>query len=114
MSVLVRRGNGELLIPDEKMAEYLSMGYSVIDSNGKVLVEAEPSTIPQYKALVASLRKQVRDLKAQVAVLEEQNTALKTRNSASKAADGQQPTNSTPEKETAQNAEKPAKNAKQK
>ena len=114
MSVLVRRGNGELLIPDEKMAEYLSMGYSVIDSNGKVLVEAEPSTIPQYKTLVADLRNQVRDLKAQVAVLEEQNTALKTRNSASNTADGQQPTNSTPEKETAQNAEKPAKHAKQK
>ena len=114
MSVLVRRGNGELLIPDEKMAEYLSMGYSVIDSNGKVLVEAEPTTAPQYKELVATLRRQVKDLQTQVAVLEEQNTALKTRNSASKAADGQQPTNSTPEKETAQNAEKPAKNAKQK
>lgn len=114
MSVLVRRGNGELLIPDEKMAEYLSMGYSVIDSNGKVLVEAEPTTVPQYKELVATLRRQVKDLQTQVAVLEEQNTALKTRNSASKAADGQQPTNSTPEKETAQNAEKPAKNAKQK
>ena len=114
MSVLVRRGNGERLIPDEKVTEFLQMGYSVIDSKGKVIVEAEPSTIPQYKTLVADLRNQVRDLKAQVAVLEEQNTALKTRDNASKAAGGQQPTNSTPEKETAQNAEKPAKNAKQK
>lgn len=114
MSVLVRRGNGELLIPDEKMAEYLSMGYSVIDSNGKVLVEAEPSTIPQYKALVASLRKQVADLSAQAQALEEQITALKTRDSADKAADTVQPTNSTPEAGGAQNAEKPAKNAKQK
>lgn len=114
MSVLVRRGNGERLIPDEKVAEFLQMGYSVIDSKGKVIVEAEPSTIPQYKTLVADLRNQVRALKAQVAVLEEQNTALKTRDNASKAADGQQPTNSTPEAEGPQNAEKPAKNASRK
>lgn len=108
------KGNAEHLVPDEKVTEFLKMGYSVIDSDGKVLVEAEPSTIPQYKALVASLRNQVKALEEKVAALEEQNTALKTRDNASKAADGQQPTNSTPEAEGPQNAEKPAKNASRK
>ena len=114
MSVLVRRGNGELLIPDEKMAEYLSMGYSVIDSNGKVLVQAEPTTVPQYKELVATLRRQVKDLQTQVNALTAKLDALKTSDSVRKPDDWQQPTNSTPEKETAQNAKKPAKNASQK
>lgn len=76
MSVLVRKGNGERLIPDEKMTEFLEMGYSVINSKGEVIVEAVPSTVPQYKALVNRLQKENESLKDQIATLEKEKAAL--------------------------------------
>lgn len=53
MSVRVRRANGERIIPDEKVAEYLEMGYSVLDAKDNVVKRPEPKTIPELKAALA-------------------------------------------------------------
>ncbi|MBR3741033.1 MAG: hypothetical protein IKO94_01190 [Selenomonadaceae bacterium] len=65
MDVLVRRGNGERLVPQEKVAEFLALGYSVIDSAGKVLVEAEPMNLAECKKMLAEVKKERDSLKDQ-------------------------------------------------
>lgn len=114
MATLMKRGNGERLVPDEKVAEFLEMGYSVIDSHGKVLVQAEPSTVPQFKALVNDLKRQIVSLNAKVQVLEAENSVLKASNSLCNPDEGEKPSNPASEENAAQNAEKPAKTARQK
>ena len=77
MATRMIRGNGERLVPDEKVTEFLKLGYSVIDDQGNVTVEAEPSTIPQYKALVEKLRKENEALKLEKAEAEKELAALR-------------------------------------
>lgn len=77
MATRMIRGNGERLVPDEKVTEFLKMGYSVIDDQGNVTVEAEPSTIPQYKALVEKLRKENEALKLEKAEAEKELADLR-------------------------------------
>ena len=66
MSVRVRRANGERIIPDEKVAEYLEMGYSVLDAKGNVVKRPEPKTIPELKAALAEKDKLIAELSASV------------------------------------------------
>lgn len=68
MPTLMKKANGERYVPDEKVAEYLALGYSVIDSTGKVLQEPEPTTIEQF-------RKERRKLTDQIARLQDDNAA---------------------------------------
>ena len=66
MSVRVRRANGERIVPDEKVAEYLEMGYSVLDDQGNVVKRPEPKTIPEFKAVIAEKDKLISELSAAV------------------------------------------------
>ena len=66
MSVRVRRANGERIIPDEKVAEYLEMGYSVLDAKGNVVKRPEPKTIPELKAALVEKDKLIAELSASV------------------------------------------------
>lgn len=74
MSVRVRRANGERVIPDEKVTEYLEMGYSVIDDLGNVVRRPKPKITDEIKAMLAEkdkaidcLLKEIDTLKAMLA-----------------------------------------------
>jgi multidrug resistance efflux pump len=68
---LVIRGNSERNIPDEKLQEYLEMGYSEIDSKGNVLQEGK-STDP------SKLESFLKEAKSKLAAVESENTSLKS------------------------------------
>lgn len=55
--VRMRKANGERLVPPEKVAEYLELGYSVIDSEGHVIKRPDPKTPAEFKAAVAEMKK---------------------------------------------------------
>lgn len=87
MSVLMKKGNGERQVPEEKVAEFLALGYSVIDSEGKVLVEAEPTNLAEYKAALTKARKERDEYKA---ALDEALARAETAEKALEATKGQE------------------------
>lgn len=58
MSTRVIRGNGERIVPDEKVAEYLAMGYSVIDAQGNVVRSPETNNPADLKKQIEILTKE--------------------------------------------------------
>lgn len=89
-TVLMKRANGECMVPEEKVTEFLAMGYSVIDLEGHVLVEAEPSTLPECKLKIKKLNAEIEALKAENELLKnEQIGLLKEREELLAAQDGQ-------------------------
>lgn len=75
MPTLMKKANGERYVPDEKVAEYLALGYSVIDSTGKVLQEPEPTTIEQFRKERHKLTNEITRLQAANLALEAENAA---------------------------------------
>lgn len=84
MSVRVRKANGERVVPEEKVAEYLEMGYSVIDSKGNIIKRPDPKTSAEFKAVLAEKEKLFNEatfrfdeeVKRLNTVIEEYRTAL--------------------------------------
>ena len=66
----VKRANVELRVPEDRVKEYLEMGYSLIDSTGKIIQRCEPQTLEDYKLYA-------RELEAQLAELQEAAKAKK-------------------------------------
>ena len=53
---IVMKKNKQLKIPDEKLEEFLEMGYSRIDENGEVIIAGKATTLAGYKAENAKLK----------------------------------------------------------
>ena len=64
---IVMKKNKQLKIPDEKLEEFLEMGYSRIDENGEVIIAGKATTLAGYKA-------ENNSLKAENAKLKENNS----------------------------------------
>ena len=72
MSVRMCKANCERLVPKEKVAEYLEMGYSALDDKGNVVKRPVANTVPGLKARVA-------ELEAENAACKAHNEMLKAR-----------------------------------
>lgn len=87
---LVRLKNSELSVPDDKVAEYLEMGYAEIDANGnevkkpvvktvaemeKRAIEAE-AKVEELSAIVECLEKQIEEADAKIAELTAERDGL--------------------------------------
>lgn len=59
---IVKRANVELRVPEERVKEYLEMGYSVIDSDGNVIQRCQPQTLEDYKRYARELEEQIAEL----------------------------------------------------
>ncbi len=94
---LVVKGNTEFTIPEEKVKEYLEMGYSQIDYKGKVIQNGNPKTPDDYNHLVSELKAKVDMLTAANFALTEENKKLKAE---AKASAGKK-TEKKPRKKTA-------------
>lgn len=115
MSVRVRRANGERIIPDEKVAEYLEMGYSVLDAKGNVVKRPEPKTIPELKAVIAEKDKIIAELTAENEKLKAdlaEKDAATTCNTHVNGGEQDTPTISTSEEKNGANAPSEKKKAK--
>lgn len=73
--IKVVKGNVEYRIPEHKKKEYLDMGYSVLDAQGKVAIQGRPVTMADYKQRVAELEALVKEQDEQLALLAADNSA---------------------------------------
>lgn len=85
MSVLVKKGNNERVIAEEKLPEFLKMGYSHIDKTGKVIKKGEAQTAGDLRAAYAEATKEVTALTKQVEELNEKLDAANKENDELKA-----------------------------
>lgn len=60
---IVMKKNKQLQISDEKLEEFLAMGYSRIDENGEVITAGKATTLAGYEAENNSLKAENAQLK---------------------------------------------------
>lgn len=65
MSYNAVRGNRELTIPEEKAEEYSQMGYAVLDSSGKKVINAAVVSVAEADEKIKSLELEVEVLRAE-------------------------------------------------
>lgn len=72
----VVKKNKQLQVSEEKLDEFLALGYNQIDENGKVVKSGKPTTLPAYqeenrrlKAENTKLNKEVDKLKKEISEL---------------------------------------------
>lgn len=78
---IVMKKNKQLKIPDEKLEEFLEMGYSRIDENGEVIIAGKATTLAGYKAENNFLKAENVELKKEIENLKAENAKLKENNS---------------------------------
>ncbi|WP_195245025.1 hypothetical protein [Clostridium celatum] len=69
---IVMKKNKQLQVPDEKLEEFLALGYNEIDSEGKIVSVGKATTLAAYeaennmlKAENAQLKEEIEKLKAE-------------------------------------------------
>ena len=75
---IVMKKNKQLKIPDEKLEEFLAMGYSRID---EVITAGKATTLAGYEAENNSLKAENAELKKEIENLKAENAKLKENNS---------------------------------
>lgn len=79
---IVMKKNKQLQVPDEKLEEFLALGYNEIDSEGKVVSVGKATTLAAYEAENNSLKAENAELKKEIENLKAENSQLKENNSA--------------------------------
>ena len=74
---LVKRANCERIVPDEKVNEFLALGYSLIDKDGTVLKKGKAQSKEDLLVAYKDAQAENADLKAENVKLKEENDSLK-------------------------------------
>lgn len=77
---LVKRANCERCVPDEKIKEYLELGYSLIDKSGNVLERGKAQSKEDLLVAFNEATAEVERLKAENASLKAEYDAFKAEN----------------------------------
>ncbi|EKY23890.1 hypothetical protein [Clostridium celatum] len=64
MAIVIKK-NKELIVADEKLQEFIDMGYTQIDEKGKVIKAGKVNTIAAYQAENTQLKEEIDKLKAE-------------------------------------------------
>lgn len=64
MKIVIKK-NKELIVADEKLQEFIDMGYTQIDEKGKVIKAGKVNTIAAYQAENTQLKEEIEKLKAE-------------------------------------------------
>lgn len=64
MAIVIKK-NKELIVADEKLQEFIDMGYTQIDEKGKVIKAGKVNTIAAYQAENSQLKEEIEKLKAE-------------------------------------------------
>lgn len=71
MAIVIKK-NKELIVADEKLQEFIDMGYTQIDEKGKVIKAGKVNTIAAYQAENTQLKEEIEKLKAENAKLKKE------------------------------------------
>ena len=63
---IVMKKNKQLQVPDEKLEEFLALGYNEIDSEGKVVSVGKATTLAAYEAETNMLKAENAQLKEEI------------------------------------------------
>ena len=64
MAIVIKK-NKELIVADEKLQEFIDMGYTQIDEKGNVIKAGKVNTIAAYQAENTQLKEVIEKLKAE-------------------------------------------------
>ena len=64
MAIVIKK-NKELIVADEKLQEFIDIGYNQIDEKGKVIKAGKVNTIAAYQAENTQLKEEIEKLKAE-------------------------------------------------
>ena len=64
MDIVIKK-NKEIIVVDEKLQEFIDMGYTQIDEKGKVIKAGKVNTIAAYQAENTQLKEEIEKLKAE-------------------------------------------------
>ena len=64
MAIVIKK-NKELIVADEKLQEFIDMGYTQIDEKGTVIKAGKVNTIAAYQAENTQLKEEIEKLKAE-------------------------------------------------
>ena len=64
MAIVIKK-NKELIVTDEKLQEFIDMGYTQIDEKGKVIKAGKVNTIAAYQAENTQLKEEIEKLKTE-------------------------------------------------
>jgi len=82
--LVVQQGNKQLKVPDEAKEVYLSMGYSVLDEEGRILEAGQATSLAEIKAENSTLKNKLAEYKDNTEKLDQFET-IKAENEALKA-----------------------------
>ena len=74
---LMLKGNCEKQVPEDKVSEFLELGYSLINEEGKILKVGDPQKREDLKVVNATLKRELEKVVAENHTLAETNEALK-------------------------------------
>lgn len=74
---LVKRANCERIVPDEKVNEFLSLGYSLIDKDGTVLKKGKAQSKEDLLVAYKDVQKENEEFQAEIVRLKTENDSLK-------------------------------------
>lgn len=77
--IKVKRGNVVLRIPDVDKQHYVDKGYSVLDSDGKVIEEAISKDVNTLQKALIDSKKEIEKLNHKIQELETENKDLKSK-----------------------------------
>ena len=78
MPIMVK-ANCEQKVPEEKVKEFLELGYSLLDENGKVLEKGKPQSKDDFMIANANLKKDLDAALEENETLVKENAALKAK-----------------------------------
>lgn len=85
-TLMAKKANRIIDIVPEKKDEYIAMGYTIMDSTGKVINEPASTTIDEYKRENIALKKKLTAAENKLSAAEKTAAELKAENDALKAA----------------------------
>lgn len=83
--MIVQLGNKQLRIPEESKSVYLSLGYSVVDEEGKVVESGQATDLAGIKAENTTLKTKLTEIRNENDKLKKANEKLKAENEKLKA-----------------------------
>lgn len=78
---IVMKKNKQLQVPDEKLQEFLALGYNEIDAEGKVVSVGKATTLAAYETENSMLKAENAHLKEEIEKFKVENEQLKSINS---------------------------------